>query len=103
MRHFCTYAEGISGGGSPPVLGLGGKPGTEGAGLLGAVGAGRAGRFGLAICVGTDGGALRLCIDGDGPLYVLELYLQQVNDYIVRSYRDLIVVTNTVTRRTNKA
>ncbi len=26
-----------------------------------------------------------------------------MNNYIVRSYRDLIVVANTVTRRTNKA
>ncbi len=27
----------------------------------------------------------------------------KVNNYIVRSYRDVIVVTNTATRRTNKA
>ncbi len=29
--------------------------------------------------------------------------LLQMNDYIVRSYRDVIVVTNTSARRTNKA
>ncbi len=27
----------------------------------------------------------------------------QINNYIVRSYRDVIVLTNTVTRRTSKA
>ncbi len=30
------------------------------------------------------------------------MLLPQVNDYIVRSYRDVIVVTNIATRRTNK-
>ncbi len=31
------------------------------------------------------------------------LVLPEVNNYIVRAYRDVIVVTNIVTRRTSKA
>ncbi len=33
----------------------------------------------------------------------IALYEIRVNNYIVRSYRDVIVVTNTATRRSNKA
>ncbi len=36
-------------------------------------------------------------------LYVCISISYQVNNYIVKSYRDVIVVTNTATRRTNNA
>ncbi len=36
-------------------------------------------------------------------MVLMILMLVKVNNYIVRSYRDVIVVTNIVTRRTSKA
>ncbi len=38
-----------------------------------------------------------------GKLGIKRFTSQRVNDYIVRSFRDVIVVTNIVTRRTSKA
>ncbi len=37
---------------------------------------------------------------GGGTFYML---IHEVNNYIVRSYRDVIVVANNVTRRSSKA
>ncbi len=38
----------------------------------------------------------------DGELINVRLKKSEVNNYRVRSYRNIIVLTNTATRRTNK-
>ncbi len=46
--------------------------------------------------VGAGGGISWFCC-----CFIIQVYLP--NNYIVRSYRDVIVVANIVTRRTSKA